>query len=159
MFDLILQRGLVRLAPSSDSTYLVVVLTNQLPVVTTVGSPGALINIVVKVKVVEALLFICSSIQLLPGNRSLRGVKVDPDKAELVNVSVDGEEAIVLLTEVLDFLELGGLGQIPRQTVRPAYSDVISKTKKLKTEDLVVKQTVIATTEYEFLPLTAILVL
>lgn len=101
--------------------HLVVVLANQLPVVTTVSGPGALVNVLVEVEVFEALLLIGSPVELLPGDGVLGGIKIDPDEAELIDVSVDGEEAVVLLAEVFNLFKLGGLGQISRETVRPAF--------------------------------------
>lgn len=102
------------------ATYLVVILTDQLPIVLAIRSPGAVVHIVIQGKVAEARLFVRAAIHCLPGHRCLGGIEVDPDEANFIDVGVDLEETIGILIKVAELIKLGGFGELAIQAKRPA---------------------------------------
>ena len=58
--------------------------------------------------------------------RRLRGFKVDPDEAAVVDVHMDREEAVLGLVKPFDLLEAWGFGQAAVQAIRPTCCDMIN---------------------------------
>lgn len=79
-----------------------------------------MVHIIVQGKVAEARLLVSAAIHCLPGHRCLGGIEVDPDEANLVNVSVDLEETVGILVKVAELLELRSFGELAVKAKRPA---------------------------------------
>lgn len=101
-------------------TYLIVIFTDQLPIILSVRSPGAVVYIVVQRKITEARLLVSAAIHCLPWDRCLSGIKVYPDEAYFVDVGVDLEEVVGILVKVLQLLELGGFGKLAVKAIGPS---------------------------------------
>lgn len=100
---------------------LVIVVSQDLPVIVAVHLPGVVEDIFIEVEVLVLLLGVGAGEVVLPRHlRRFFGVKVDPDEAIVVNVGVDVEKPILGFVEALELLVAGSFCQVAAETVRPA---------------------------------------
>ena len=99
----------------------IVVVRQDLPVVVAVHLPDVVKVVVVEVELLHAILSIYAGEVVFPGDfGSGLAVQVDPDEAVGVDVKVDGEQAVIVFVEAVEFLVAGCLGEPAVQAVYPA---------------------------------------
>lgn len=97
---------------------LVVVVSEDLPIVVPVHLPGVIKDIVIKVEVFVLLLGIGTLKVILPRNLGrFFGVKVDPDEAIVVNVGVNTEQPVLGFVETLKLLVTRSLCEVTTEAI------------------------------------------
>ncbi len=102
---------------SITDTYFVVVLHKCFPVELARHSPSLLEHVVTEIVLLHVWASVKASKLLLKRNRLGRGVKVDPDQTNAVDMGMDTVQVMLGLVKVLDLLEARCLGQLPLQPV------------------------------------------